>query len=262
MLAETAALRLGTTVANAAGRLWLGGKQREQERLLPMEELVRVRVPGVRLQREVRQQFEQITNAVFDRLEPFIKHAFQRLGEGGRQAVIDAVADTFMRADLSDEALLAANANPAELIRRITRSVSTPVGLNEAETRLYERLFAECVDYYVRIVRSLPVFEERVAGELLARTATLGAEVARLLERLPDRSLLAPDGADHDTAFRRTYMELVSRDLDEVELFRSTSDQTTAPRVRLSVAYVSLRATGDNGQRRAPRAPCHCSGPT
>ncbi|WP_406373535.1 NACHT domain-containing protein [Streptomyces sp. NBC_00647] len=250
MLAETAALRLGTTVANAAGRLWLGGKQREQERLLPMEELVRVRVPGVRLQREVRQQFEQITNAVFDRLEPFIKHAFQRLGEGGRQAVIDAVADTFMRADLSDEALLAANANPAELIRRITRSVSTPVGLNEAETRLYERLFAECVDYYVRIVRSLPVFEERVAGELLARTATLGAEVARLLERLPDRSLLAPDGADHDTAFRRTYMELVSRDLDEVELFRSTSDQTTAPRVRLSVAYVSLRATGDNGQRR------------
>lgn len=250
MLAETAALRLGTTVANAAGRLWLGDKQREQERLLPMEELVRVRVPGLRLQREVRQQFEQITNAVFDRLEPFMKHAFKRLDEGGHQAVIDAVSDTFTRADLSDEALLAANANPTELIRRITRSVRMPVGLNESETHLYEVLFAECVDYYVRIVRTLPVFEERAAGELLARTATLGSEVARLLERLPDRSLLAPDGADHDTAFRRTYLELVSRDLDEVELFRRTSDQTTAPRVRLSVAYVSLRATSDDGQRR------------
>ncbi|MGW1726256.1 NACHT domain-containing protein [Streptomyces sp. NPDC002306] len=255
MLAETAALRLGTAVANAAGRLWLGGKQREQERLLPMEELVRVRVPGMRLQREVRQQFEQITNAVFDRLEPFLKHAFQRLDDGGRQAVIDAVSDTLTRADLSDEALLDANTRPTELLRHITGSVTAPVGLNEAETHLYEVLFAECVDYYVRIVRSLPVFEERAAGELLARTATLGTEVARLLERLPDRSLLAPEGADHDMAFRRMYLELVSRDLDEVELFRRTSGQATAPRVRLSVAYVSLRATADDGQlRRAARS--------
>lgn len=250
MLAETAALRLGTTVANQAGQWWLRGKQREQERSLSMEELIRVRIQEVRLQREVRQQFEQITNAVFDRLEPFLKHAFQRLEEGGRQAVINAVADTFMKADLSDEALLASNAHPAELFRHITNSVSAPVGLNEAETRLYEILFAECVEYYISIVRSLPVFEERAAAELLARTATLGSEVARILERLPDRSLFAPDGADHDTAFRRMYLELVSRDLDEVELFRRTSDQAPAPRVRLSVAYVSLRATGDDGKHR------------
>ncbi|MFI1013326.1 NACHT domain-containing protein [Streptomyces sp. NPDC020965] len=250
MSAEVAALRLGTTVATAAGQWWLGGRQREQERLLSMADLVRVRVPGVRLQREVRQQFEQITNAVFDRLEPYLKHAFQRLEEGGRQAVIDAVSDTFVQADLSDEALFDANAKPAELIRRISGSVSAPIGLNEAETRLYEMLFAECVEYYVRIVRSLPVFEERAAGELLSRTATLGSEVARILERLPDRSLFAPEGTDLDTAFRRKYLELVSRDLDEVELFRRTSDQATAPRVRLSVAYVSLRATGDDGKRR------------
>jgi hypothetical protein len=250
MLAETAALRLGTTVANAAGRFWLGGRQREQERLLPMEELVRVKVPGVRLQREVRQQFEQITNAVFDRLEPFLKHAFHALEEGGREAVINAVSDTFASADLSDEVLLNLNVNPAELIRHISSSVKSPVGLNEAETRLYDILFAECVDYYVRIVRSLPVFEERAAAELLTRTATLGAEVARLLECLPDRSLLAPDGTDQDAAFHRTYMELVSRDLDEVELYRRTSEQATAPRVRLSVAYVSLRASGDDGRPR------------
>ncbi|MFF4179037.1 alpha/beta hydrolase family protein [Streptomyces sp. NPDC001750] len=44
-----------------------------------------------------------------------------------------------------------------------------PVGLDEVESRLYEVLLAECVEYYVRIVRSLPVFEERAAGELLLR---------------------------------------------------------------------------------------------
>ncbi|MFE2594442.1 NACHT domain-containing protein [Streptomyces anthocyanicus] len=250
MFAETAALRLGTIVANAAGRVWLGGRQREQERLLSMEELVRVKVPGVRLQREVEQQFEQMANAVFDRLEPFLKHAFHALEEGGREAVINAVSDTLSNADLSDEVLLDVNVNPAELIRHISRSVKAPVGLSEAENRLYEILFAECVDYYVRIVRSLPVFEERASAELLTRTATLGSEVARLLECLPDRSLLAPEGTDQDAAFHRTYMELVSRDLDEVELYRRTSGQATAPSVRLSVAYVSLRASGDDGRPR------------
>lgn len=250
MIAETAALRLGTTVAKAAGAWWLGGRRREQERELEMEELIRTRVSGIRLQREVRQQFEQITNAVFDRLEPNLRHAFERLEQGGQEAVVNAVTDTFTHADLSDDALLAANAQPAELTRRITRSVAPPVGLNEAETRLYEILFAECAGYYVSIVRGLPVFEERATAELLARTATLGAEIARILERLPDRSLFAPEGTDQDTGFRREYMELVSRDLDEVELFRRTSDQGAAPRIHLSVAYVSPRTTGDDGKRR------------
>ncbi|QOV35329.1 NACHT domain-containing protein [Streptomyces ferrugineus] len=243
MSAEAAALRLGTTVANTAAQIWLGGKRREQERHLSVEELARVRVPGVKFSRSVKRQFEQIADAVFDRLEPFLEHEFRGLSSAG--VVVDAVCDTFAAADLSDEALLAADAQPAELIRRITRAVRAPVGLNEAESSLYERLFAECVEYYVRIVRGLPVFEERAAAELLVRTSTLGGEVARLLERLPDRSLFAPEGTDQDTAFRRRYLELVSESLDEVELFRRASDRAAA-QVRLSVAYVSLRATGDD----------------
>lgn len=255
MVAEAAALRLGTTVAGAAGSWWLGRRRREQERHLPLQELIRVKVPGLRLQREVSQQFEQITNAVFDRLEPFLQHAFDQLEEGGRAAVLDAVCDTFAKADLSDEALFAADAQPASLTRQITRSVPPPPGLGDTESRLFELLFAECVEYYVRIVRSLPAFEERAAAELLSRTSTLGNEVARLLRRLPDRSLFAPEGTDQDTAFRRQYLELVSRDLDEVELYRSTSGQSAAPRVRASVAYVSLRTTGEGAQhRRAGRA--------
>ncbi|MGW0473595.1 NACHT N-terminal Helical domain 1-containing protein [Streptomyces coeruleorubidus] len=68
MSAGAAALRLGTTVAKTAADIWLGGR-RQQERHLPLAELVRVRVPGLRLQRGVKRQFGQITYAVFDRLE-------------------------------------------------------------------------------------------------------------------------------------------------------------------------------------------------
>ncbi|MBT2676763.1 NACHT domain-containing protein, partial [Streptomyces sp. ISL-14] len=254
MSAEAAALRLGTTVARAAAQVWLGGKRQEQERRLSMAELVRVRVSGLRLQRSVERQFEEIADAVFDRLAPFLEREFRGLDEGGRRAVLDGVCDTFVQADLSDEALLAADVNPAEVVRRITGAVRAPVGLSEAESRLYEVLFAECCEYYVRIVRGLPVFEERALTELLARTTSLGAEIARVLERLPDRSLFAPEGADRDGEFRRRYLELVSTSLDEVELFRRASDRAAA-QARLSVAYVSLRASGDDGTHRRTGGP-------
>ncbi|MEV7817182.1 MULTISPECIES: NACHT domain-containing protein [Streptomyces] len=251
MVAEAAALRLGTTVAKAAAQMWLGGKRREQERRMDMAELIRLRVPGLRFQRGVQRQFEEIADAVYDRLVPYLQREFPGLEENSRQAVIDGVCDTLAAADLSDEAVLAADVRPAEVVRRVTSSAGPPAGLGETETRLYEVLFAECVEYYVRIVQGLPVFEERALRELLARTTSLGAEIARLLERLPDRSLFAPEGADRDGDFRRRYLELVSTTLDEVELFRRTSDRAGA-RVRLSVAYVSLRATGDDGSRRRP----------
>ncbi len=256
MVGEAAALRLGSTVAKAAAQMWLGGKRREQERRMDMAELIRVRVSGLRFQRGVERQFDEMADAVYDRLAPFLEREFPGLEENSRQAVIDAVCDTFVSADLSDKAILAADARPAEIVRRLTGAARPPVGLGEAETRLYEVLFAECVEYYVRIMRGLPVFEERALSELLARTTSLGAEIARVLQRLPDRSLFAPEGTDRDGEFRRRYLELVSTTLDEVELFRRTSDRAGA-QVRLSVAYVSLRATGDDirtrreGARRA-----------
>ncbi|MFI9252665.1 NACHT domain-containing protein [Streptomyces sp. NPDC053069] len=249
--AETAALRLGTTVAKAAAQTWLGGRRREQERRMDMAELIRLRVSGLRFQRGVQRQFEEIADAVYDRLAPFLEREFPGLEESSRQALIDAVCDTFTAADLSDGAILAADAKPAQVVRRVTGAVRPPVGLSEAESRLYELLFTECVEYYVRIVQGLPVFEERVLSELLARTTSLGTEIARVLERLPDRSLFAPEGTDRDGEFRHRYLELVSTSLDEVELFRRTSDRAGA-QVRLSVAYVSLRATGDDGSRRRP----------
>ncbi|WP_225823090.1 NACHT domain-containing protein [Streptomyces naphthomycinicus] len=249
--AEEAALRLGTTVATAAARMWLGGTPRERERRTELAELIRPRVSGLRLQRGVERQFEEIADAVYDRLAPFLEREFPALAESGRQAVTDGVCGTFAAADLSEAAVLAADVNPAEIVRRVTGAVAPPEGFGEAESRLFEVLFAECVEYYVRIVQGLPAFEERALSELLSRTTSLGAEIGRVLERLPDRSLFAPEGTDRDGEFRWRYLALVSTTLDEVELFRRTSDRAGA-QVRLSVAYVSLRATGDDGSRRRP----------
>ncbi|MFI6548342.1 NACHT domain-containing protein [Streptomyces prunicolor] len=249
MSVEVAAVRLGQAVATSAVRLWLGGRRREQERRAGMSELIRTRVAGLRSQRSVERQFEEIADAVAARVEPLLAHEFPGLAENERLAAALAVTDTFAHADLSDETVLESDVDAAELVRRIRSEAPAPVGLGEAAERYYDLLFAECCECYVRVLRRLPVFTERAVAELLSRTTSLGAELARVLERLPTRSLYAPEGTDEDKAFLMEYLALVSRSLDEVELFRLASEQVT--RAKLSVAYVSMRASSDDGRRRA-----------
>ncbi|WP_224058391.1 NACHT domain-containing protein [Streptomyces kanamyceticus] len=245
MSAEAAALRLGSTIATRAVRLWLAPKERAQQAGSPMGELIRLRVPGLRAQRSVERQFQQIADAVAARVQPLLEHEFRGLTENGREAVLAAVTDTFVRADLSDETVLGSDLVPAELARRIRASAPVPSGFSEVETRFYEVIVGECCDCYVRVLRRLPVFTERAVTELLARATTFGDELEKVLERLPARSLYAPEGTGQDEAFRREYLGLVSRSLDEIELF-GLGPSERAPRTKLSVAYVSLRATGDD----------------
>ncbi|MER5934501.1 NACHT domain-containing protein [Streptomyces sp. NPDC002054] len=239
MSAEVAAINLGRVLATRAAGLWLGPKRRAQESRSELSELIRVRVPGLRPQRSLERQFEQIADAVAARLEPLLAHEFRGLSESGRQSALDAVTDTFTAADLSDAAIIGSDADAAELARRIRRAVPAPAGLDEPAAALYELLFSECCDCYVRVLRRLPVFTERAVTELLGRTTSLAAELSQVLERLPARSLYAPEGEGRDEAFRREYLELVSRSLDEIELFSFASER--AARTKLSVAYVSLR---------------------
>ncbi|PXX60303.1 NACHT domain-containing protein [Nocardia tenerifensis] len=263
MSAELVAVRLGTALVGRAAHLLLAKQQGDQDRRSDMDGLIRRYIPGLRHQRSVQRQFGQIADAVAERLEPMLAHEFRGMDEGEHTAVIDAVVRTFEQADLSDAAIFASNADPAQLSRRIRLEATPPIGLSAAGTALYDQLIAESCDCYVQIVRHLPVFTERAVAELLSRVDVLGNEVTQVLERLPKRSLYAPDGSDHDSAFRREYLELISRTLDEVELFSFAVEQPL--RTKLSVAYVSLRVASESyptmgdGSRITPEdlAPSH-----
>ncbi|WP_416973166.1 NACHT domain-containing protein [Streptomyces sp. 4F14] len=223
MNSEDAAMELGAAVGRVAAQAWLGGPVG-----VPLGELVPMQVSGRRLGDAVLRQFGEIAGAVYDRLEPFLGRELRGLGEEERRALVDGVSGALGVVELRG------GESAAESVRRITGAVRVPGG------RLGEALFAECCEYAVRVVRALPVFEERTAG------VAFGVDVARMVERLPDRALLAEEGMDRDTAFRRRYLEVVSETLDEVELFRRGAEG------RLSVAYVSLRATG-GGEGRVGR---------
>ncbi|MEV4016090.1 NACHT domain-containing protein [Nonomuraea angiospora] len=242
MALEAAALKVGTAVGERAMRTWLTARSTDESSRRPLVDLMRVRFPDHLVRRKAERQLEDIADAVTARVLKVCGHEFPGLGEEDRPVVLAEVRDTLVRADLSDRALLAADADPVRLARAIRQTLPTPRDLGEAQARLYEVVLDECCDCLVRVVRHLPEFQPRAAAEMLARLSGLGEQMSAMLERLPMRTLEAPDGTDRDAEFRRRYLGHVSQTLDNLELL-GVRVERFRPRTSLSVAYISLSVT-------------------
>ncbi|MFE9246179.1 NACHT domain-containing protein [Nocardiopsis sp. NPDC006938] len=239
---ETAALKAAGTVGSRAGRAWLAQRSAAADRDKDLTELMRITFRDVLARRKVEHQLDGITLAVMERLQPLCEQEFRGLDDADRAAVLAELSDTLERADLSDEAVLGADADPAELVRRIRSRI--PRGhlvreLGEAGARMFDVLLEECCDDLLQIVVTLPQFTPRATAETLSRLTGLSEQVAAALARIPRRTLDAPEGEDDDAEFDRRYTRHVSQVLDTVELF-GVQVKRYRPRTSLSVAYISL----------------------
>ncbi|GAA0949553.1 NACHT domain-containing protein [Nonomuraea longicatena] len=239
MALETVALGLGRAVGDRALRTVLTHHAGKESRDRDLVELMRAHFPDQLVRRKAERQLEDIADAVTARVLKVCAHEFPGLEDHDRQAVLAEVTATLQAADLSDRALLSVDADPLRLARAVREGLPVPKGLGEAAGRLYEVVLDECCDCLVRIVRQLPEFQPRAAAEMLSRLSGVGEQVAAVLERLPVRTLEAPDGTDRDAEFRRRYLEHMSRTLDSLELL-GVRVKRFQPRTSLSVAYVSL----------------------
>ncbi|MEV0821780.1 NACHT domain-containing protein [Nonomuraea rubra] len=242
MALETAALKVGTAVGERAMRAWLTSRSAGESSRLPLVELMRTRLPDQLVRRKAQRQLDDIADAVTARVMKLCGHEFPGLGDEDREVVLAEIQHTLTLADLSDGALLAADADPVRLARGLRRSLPAPGDLDEGQSRLYDVVLDECCDCLVRVVRHLPEFQPRAAAETLSRLSGLGEQLAAMLARLPVRTLEAPDGTDRDAAFAHRYLEHVSRTLDNLELL-GVRVERFRPRTPLSVAYISLSVT-------------------
>ncbi|MFI7612601.1 hypothetical protein ACIBP6_15375 [Nonomuraea terrae] len=209
---------MGTAVDERTLRTWLTARSTDESARTPLVELMRIRSPDHFVRRKAERQLDDIADAVAARVLKLCGHEFPGLGDDDRLVVLAEVRDTLARADLSDRALLAADADPVRLARAIRATLPAPKDLGEARSRLYEVVLDECCDCLVRVVRHLPEFQPRAATEMLGRLSGLGEQLSAMLERLPVRTLEAPDGTDRDTEFRRRYLAHVSETLDNLEI--------------------------------------------
>ncbi|MEV1008549.1 NACHT domain-containing protein [Streptomyces sp. NPDC049881] len=248
-------LVLARTLVAPAVRHLLASRRREAERSLGLAELVNVSVRDDFKRRRLHREIDAIIDAVALRLDPLCRHELPGLDDGERQAVLDAVADTFLAADLSDDAFFRADAEPVKLARHLRSAlprVPDRRAFGEPAAVLYERLLDECCAVYTRLVVHLAPFAPRAVAELLSRTSSLAEQVETVLSRLPVRTLQAPQGTDLDQQFLERYLQLLSSTLDEVDLF-GIDVHSFRPRVPLSVAYISLTVSSeDEGARRGP----------
>lgn len=84
--------------------------------------------------------------------------------------------------------------------------------------------------------------------------SSITADVGQVLQRLPRTSLDAPHGTGHDAEFRHRYLECVSAELDNLELF-GIDVHRYQPRTQVSVAYFSLTVTSNDRPARYGRGP-------
>jgi hypothetical protein len=247
-----AALGVGRSVAKLVVGRWLAGRAAKAVASTDLIELIKTGFPDEIKRRKVERQFEAIADAVTERLLTFARQEFGHLGDGDREAVLYQVVLTLDRADLSDEALFADDVDPVKLARRLRGTLparQAEFQLGEAGARLYEVVLDECCECLAHVLVHLPQFEPRAVAETLARLSRMAERVETVLSRLPARSLAAPEGESDDEEFSRRYLACISDNLDRLELFGLRFERFTRPQTTLSVAYVSLSVSNEDGTR-------------
>jgi hypothetical protein len=246
---EVAAVSAGKAVGRLVVGAWLADRSAAQERQAELTDLIQARFPDRLVRRRFERQVADIADQVAERLLRLCGAEYGGLRGNDQEAALAAVVQALAGADLSDAALFAADVDAAQVAARVRAGL--PRGglagdLGEAGARLYDVVLDECCDCLVRIVRQLPQFGPRAAAVTLARLSALADQVALVLERVPVRTLDAPEGTATDAEFRRRYAEHVSVTLDSLELF-GVRVERYRPRTTLSVAYISLSVSAEAG---------------
>ena len=245
---DDAALTIGREVVKQAVRAWLGVRREHDRRGSDLVDLLDVAVVDAFRRRDLARRLEDIGDQAAHRLRPLYDTAYRDLAENERLAAMNAVVDALVAADLGDRTLFLADADPVKLAREVRRRMpgaAQQAGLSDAAGELYRAVLDDSCLALVSIVRRLPEFQPAAITELLGRTSSLADDIGRVLARLPRTSLDAPRGTDHDAEFRRRYLDTVSTQLDDLELF-GIDVHCYRPRTQVSVAYFSLTvAAGD-----------------
>ncbi|WP_410576868.1 NACHT domain-containing protein [Amycolatopsis sp. lyj-108] len=245
---EGPALKLGGSIATHAAKSWLQRRRKKTERESSLAELATDELKGPLEKRKLENLVETIGLQVAEELKPVLAARFSALPENEITAAFLAVEDTLGKVDLSDEALLADDADAEQLARRVREQFpARSAMLAERAADLYELALDQACRHLVVVVRHLPSFQPTTLAEVLKRLSQQSAQFVEILTRIPKTSLAAPTGTDHDVEFQAEYLRLIARKLDKLELLGLTmDDQPTLP---LTVAYLSLSVSSERTRK-------------
>ncbi|MEJ3742845.1 NACHT domain-containing protein [Actinomycetes bacterium KLBMP 9797] len=241
---ETALVNVGRAVVTPLFTRWLADRRAARERTLPLAELLRDRATDELSRRRGERQIESLIDEVAERLRPLLATRFAALPAHETAAALQAVADTFVQADLSDDVLFATDLNPDRLCGHLRRS-APPAALSDLSGRLYDLVLEDCSRCFAQLAMQAKPFAGRAAVETLERLSTLVTLLSATIRRL-ELTGLPP------VEFATKYMEVLATKLNVLELVGVETPYR--PQTKLSVAYISLAVSGEGAaQARAPQ---------
>ncbi|WP_425428229.1 NACHT domain-containing protein [Actinokineospora auranticolor] len=251
---EAAALKVGAQVASQGARFWLGRRRKVTERESSLADLVAAEVAGPLDRVKAASLVERIGYGVAEQLAPLVEQRFGTLPPNEVEAATLAVIDVLDDVDLSDDGLLAADADAEALAKQVRAQFpdhARAAGLSEAARPLYELALDQACRYLVQVLRHLPTFQPRALSAVLGRLSTVTEQLDLVLGRIPTTSLYAPRGTDLDADFEAEYLRVLATTLDRLELLGLPGDEQ--PTLALTVAYLSLSVSDEFGRPRRRR---------
>lgn len=240
---EAALVNVGRAVMVPLFTGWLSNRQSARERTLPLAQLLRAKATDEFSRRSAERQIESLVDEVAKRLRPLLETRFAALPPHESAAALQAVADTFRRADLSDRALFATDLDPDQL-REHLRQSAPPAALSDLGGRLFDLVLDDCSHCFIEYARHIPPFRDRAAVETLERLSEIATYVSYLVRQM-EPTWQPP------TEFGAKYSEAIVKKLNSLELVGVEAAYRT--RTTLNVAYISLAVSGDDA--RPVRAP-------
>ena len=239
-IVETLTVGLGSALAKALVKLWVGDNELLLDATSDLSELLAKAGLDFRARNRISRELGEIAERVADRLEPFFE-AEERGGIafGEQQAAVLAVARTLEHGFTHPSVAVSADLDAQRLeaaVRDAYPSAAHNSLLSDSATRLYDIALRECCAYIITMVENLPRFGGQVFAELLSRNRSILEKLDEALAHLP-ASTSAEAALDFATRYRRE----VARCFDQLQLF-GLSAETSAYRYRLSVAYITLTA--------------------
>jgi NACHT N-terminal Helical domain 1/NACHT domain len=248
MAVEASVLAVGKIVGERAGHAWLAARSNEADRKKDLVDLIQTNFRDQIARRRLTRQLEDIADSVAERLLALSAHEYRGMTDNEKEAALLEAAGILQKADLSDKALFAADADPIKLAKGIRSTLPKrrlPTPFSEPAARFLDVVLDECCVCLITIIRQLPQFNQRATSEVLSRLSSLADQIGSVLARLPARSLYAPDGSEGDQEFRERYLAHLSNTLDTLELF-GVRVERYRPRTTLTVAYISLSVSTDD----------------
>jgi hypothetical protein len=123
MALEAAAVAVGKALGKHLTQAWLADRSAEQERGKDLVELIQTRFPDRIARRRFERQVADVADQVAERLLAMCGHEYGGLGDNDKSAALAEVVQTLTEADLSDQALFAADLDPVRLAAKIRAGI-------------------------------------------------------------------------------------------------------------------------------------------